>query len=159
MFLFCPSEVWCCDAFYSTIFFQPPIFPSTHPTRYAHDTIPSLLVNSAVRGAPFDFQGGAWKLGLGKKNCTPQMDEVFFFFLVSLMGEVFFFKNYHFATGFRGWVEFFFCFAALSSEVFFFFFTPQVSEGFLFSLNSGWRFFFFLFKKLPWPPQYQMVHP
>ena len=34
------------------------------------------------------------------------------------MGEVFFFKNYHLATGFRSRLIFFF----------FFFFTPQVSE-------------------------------
>ena len=70
------------------------------------------------------------------------MDEVFY--LVSLVGEVFFFKNYHFDTGFRGRVEFF-LFAAFDSG----FFTPQVSEVFFFfSLNSGW----FFFQKSSMPP-------
>ena len=61
---------------------------------------------------------------------TPQIGEGFllfffgfFFFKVSLVGEVFFFKNYHLSTGFRGWVEFvlfyFFLFLLLRLVIFF----------------------------------------
>ena len=66
-----------------------------------------------IRGAPFDLGGdGSW--------CrvffffTPLMDEVFFnvfylfiylFILVSQVGQFYLFKNYHFATEFRGRVE------------------------------------------------------
>ena len=77
------------------------------------------------------------------------MDEGFFFFFfflfvvsprlykVSMVGEVsfFFFLNYHFATGFLGWVEFDFL---LRLVIFFFFLVSTVGEVFLF-------FVFFVF--------------
>ena len=76
------------------------------------------------RGAPFDFQG-AWKLGSGKAAIfvfffwfflTPQMDEGFF--LVSLGGEVYFFKNFYFSTGCRGQFEFFFSSLSSAAKIF-----------------------------------------
>ena len=103
-----------------------------------------------LSGAPFDFLG-AWKLGSGKMAA-----KFFFFFLllrwmkfsflVSMVGEVFFFKNYHFATGFWSRVEFFFLRCLWQRS---FFFTPQVSEVFFLVSTAGEVFFL---KKLPCPP-------
>ena len=76
----------------------------------------------------------------------------FFFFFLSLWWVNFFsFQNYHFTTGFLGWVDFFF-FAALAAK--FFFFTPQVSEVsfFFFSFNSRWSFVLFCFQNTSMPP-------
>ena len=84
----------------------------------------------------------------------------FFFFLVSLVVKFFSLKNYHFTTGFRGWVEFFyfFFFAAFGSKFsFFFLFTPQVSEVFFFFLvlTAGEVFSFSFF----FPPRNLPCHP
>ena len=62
------------------------------------------------------------------------------------MGEVFFFKNYHFATGFQGRVEFFF-FAAFGCD----FFPPPsgLSEVIVYSQK---QVKFFIFQKTSMPP-------
>ena len=127
-------------------------------------------VAAGLRGATFWFPGSmeVW-VGWNFFFFTPQMNEGFF--LVSLVGEVFFFfflsskktislKDFEVKLDFSAAKSFFF---------FFFFFTPQGSEGvffffpsfFLFcfcflSLNGGW----FFFNKISMPSRgYQMVRP
>ena len=51
-----------------------------------------------------------------------------FNFLVSPVGEVFFFKNYHFTTGYQGQVIFFSLLPSVQQRSFFL--TPQVSDFF-----------------------------
>ena len=93
----------------------------------------------------------------------------FFFFLVSLVGEVIFFKNYNFTTGFRGRVGYFFFSTAFGREVYLFvrsFVRLFVCFSFPFLLLRLVNFFLvstagdFFFQKTSMPPSgYQMVRP
>ena len=81
-----------------------------------------------VRGAPFDFQRRAWKLGSGKVFFTHQMGEGFFFWSHRSVKFFFSFKKYLFPTVFWG---------GSKNERRSFFFTPQVNEVFFFKkVNS-----------------------
>ena len=82
-------------------------------------TLLNWLSTAAIGGAPFDFQAWAWKMGPGKVFYSSFEWSCCCCCIVSMVGEVFFLKNYHLATGFWGRFDFF--------------------------LNSGWGLFVCLF--------------